>query len=180
MFHSSRLSMIIGIGIVLIFLIGCGNSTQTEPDVGIVFVTVTPGVQATETPLADITKPLFELEALSGSWGGEFKLENQPQWTLLVAEFTAEATGLTVLAVFPLDDSLPAVTSPVDVEARSDHPTIRFSIPYQTEDIQDTLIFTGQLQDNKIVGAVIYGDQEGVFELAPLIDFGPSEFQGRT
>jgi len=152
--------------ILVLLLPACAQSAATQSEAA-------PDVPVEKVPSVEIAPP-------EGSWGGEFKFENDPEWVLLVADFAPSETGLMVEVGFPLSDTIPPASGAVELGMKDDSAAIRFEIPFERAGKQGMLLFAGQLQENKIAGQVTHGSEHGVFELAPLADFAPDYFEGRT
>ena len=171
----------IGLLGIVWMLVGCGGDGAAPAESGVVYVTVTPAPLTTplDRPDSDLEEAL-----LAGSWGGEFQLDDQSGWVLVVADFSlegvGEAAGFAVQLSFPLDEPHPIVSSQVRFELAEATTRVLFEIPFQRENETVQLAFDGAWQGDKIVGAVRRGDVGGTFELAPISDFAPDVFEGRT
>jgi hypothetical protein len=168
-----------------IFALGCSAqpAAQSEPPLGSAIVSAEPVTSTTETqePASGVLKPTTDSANVpSGSWGGEFKFESDPEWVLVVADFAPDTTGLKVELSFPLSADTPPTSSPVNFDPEGDAANLRFAIPFRRSGRQDTLTFDGRLQDDKIVGRVTHGGDQGIFELSPVADFAPDVYESRT
>ncbi len=168
-----------------IFVLGCSAqpAAQDEPPPSSAIVSAESVTSTPETrePAGDILEPTTDsINTPSGSWGGEFKFETDPEWELVVADFAPDTTGLKVELSFPLRTDIPPTSSPVNFDPEGDVANMRFAIPFQRAGQKDTLIFDGRLQDDKIVGQVTHGGDQGIFELSPVADFAPDIYESRT
>jgi len=172
--------VIVALGLIAIVGYRARFSAQLASS-DMVFVTATPAPQETVAEAERAGQTQADPALLEGSWAGEFKFENEPEWVLLTADFTSDPTGLTVKVIFPLhEDIAPASGSVSFNKIEAGMAKVDFAIPFQRPNNQDRLRFEGQLQDNKIVGLVSQGHAKGTFELTPLADFAPDVFEGRT
>jgi hypothetical protein len=147
-------SRLLSASLILVLLLpACAQSAATQSEAA-------PDAPVEKAPSAEIAPP-------EGSWGGEFKFENDPEWVLLVADFTPSET-------------IPPASGAVELGMKDDTAAIHFEIPFERAGEQGMLSFAGQLQEDKIAGQVTHGSEHGVFELAPLADFAPDYFEGRT
>lgn len=167
------------------FLLGCNAqpAAQSEPPLSSAIVSAEPVTSTTETrePAGGVLKSTTDsINTPSGSWGGEFKFETDPEWILVVADFAPDTTGLKVELSFPLRTDIPPTSSPVNFDPEGDAANLRFAIPFQRSGREDTLFFAGRLQDDKIVGRVTHGGDQGIFELSPVADFAPDVYESRT
>ena len=155
----------------ILLLVACGQAPDAGPSQA--QEAAIDGPRKAEGRLAPFALP-------EGSWGGEFKFDDEPRWILMVADFTENTSDLTITIGFPLNEELAPVTSVVQIDPHGDTTAIRFEIPFERAGVQQPLAFAGRLTDDKITGQISHGQARGVFELAPLADFAPEYFEGRT